>query len=173
MLRRWVASGAVKYRRARPDSMSLPVLSGHAGLNLIGLSFFIGFVLSGAVAAAWVALVCMIPAIGLGVSTVSVWTPYPVRRAAPEDRRGPADPLAASEREWRHSAIPDQVLSRALQDEATARKVTEDLLARNLAYEARQDRRPQLDIRAIIPFAHGALAISTFVLVTLSAIAAS
>jgi hypothetical protein len=175
MLRRFVASGAVRYRRARPDSMSLPVLLGHAGLNLAGLACWIGFVLTGSAGVAWLALGFLIPAIALGVSTVSVWTPYPVRRAAPRAGPGPgAGPGGpAEERDWRHSTIPDQVLARALEDDAVARKLADDLLARNLAYEASTDRTVRLDVRAVIPLAHGVLAIATFVLATLTAIATS
>jgi hypothetical protein len=171
MLRRWVASGAVRYRRARPDSMSLPVLLGHAGLNLAGMACWIGFVVTRSAGVAWLALCFLIPAIGLGVSTVSVWTPYPVRKAAPDF--GAHEGLQALERDWRHGAIPDDVLARALEDEAVAGKLADDLLARNLAYEASSDRGMRLDARAIIPIAHGVLAIATFVLVTLSAIAVS
>lgn len=175
MLRRWVASGAVRHRRARPDSMSLPVLASHAGLNLAGLACWIGFVLTRTAGVAWLAIAFLIPAIGLGVSTVSVWTPYPVRKAAPDT--GPPGPPAGgiptAERDWRYSAIPDHVLARAMEDETVAGKLTDDLLARNLAYEAGADRSVSIDVRAIIPFAHGVLAIATFVLVTLAAIAAS
>jgi hypothetical protein len=186
MLRRWVASGAVRYRRARPDSMSLPVLLAHAGLNLAGMACWISFVLTRSAGVAWLALGFLIPAIGLGISTVSVWTPYPVRRAALSDAGPPpwnAGPPSAAgppreggpaqERDWRHSAIPDPVLARALEDEAVASKLTEELLARNLAYEARADRAVRLDIRALVPLAHGVLALATFVLATLTAIGTS
>jgi hypothetical protein len=171
MLMRWVASGAVRHRRARPDSMSLPVLLAHAGLNLAGLACWIGFVVTRSAGVAWLALGFLIPAIGLGISTVSVWTPYPVRKSAPDF--GADEGPKALEREWRHGAIPDHVLARALEDEAVASKLADDLLARNLAYEAGADRGIRLDVRAIIPLAHGVLAIATFVLATLSAIAAS
>lgn len=172
MLRRWVASGAARYRRSRPDSMSLPVLAGHAGLNLAGMVCWVGFVLSRVPWVGWLALVLMIPAIGLGVSTVSVWTPYPVRRAAPEVGGG-RDDMDALQRAWQHGTIPDHVLARAMEDDGVASKLADDLLARNLAIEASADRSIRLDLRALVPLAHGALAVATFVLVTLAAIAAS
>jgi hypothetical protein len=167
MLRNWVASGAARTRKARPDGMSLPVLVGHAGLNLTGMLCWIAFLLSRSPVAAWLALGFMVPAIGLGVSTVSVWTPYPVRSPAE-----PAEPARPAD--WRHAAIPDDVLKRALEDEAFASKLAEDLLIRNLEYEARStDRVMRLDARAAVPIAHGVLAIATFLLVTLAAISAS
>ncbi len=181
MLSNWVSSGAARLRKTRPDGMSLPVLASHAGLNLTGLLCWVAFLLSKAPIAAWLALAFMVPAIGLGVSTVSVWTPYPVRRAEPET---PPFPGARPERpapigpggqvDWRHAAIPDEVLARAMEDEAFATKLAEDLLIRNLAYEARStDHVVRLDVRAAIPLAHGVLAIATFLLATLAAISAS
>jgi hypothetical protein len=181
MLSNWVSSGAARLRKTRSDGMSLPVLASHAGLNLTGLLCWVAFLLSKAPAAAWLALAFMVPAIGLGVSTVSVWTPYPVRRAQPEtppfrgaDLERPAPMGPGGQVDWRHAAIPDEVLARAMEDEAFASKLAEDLLIRNLEYEARTtDRTVRLDIRAAIPIAHGVLAIATFLLATLAAISAS
>jgi hypothetical protein len=172
MVRRWVSSGAVRYRRSRPDSMSLPVLIGHAGLNLAGMACWIAFVPTRVAWVGWLAIIFMIPAIGLGVSTVSVWTPYPVRRATPGDDQAPEQSDIA-EHAWQHGTIPDHVLARALEDETAARSLADDLLAHNLAVEASAERSIRLDIRALVPLAHGVLAIITFVLATLSAIAAS
>ncbi len=181
MLSKWVSSGAARLRKTRPDGMSLPVLASHAGLNLTGMLCWVAFVLSKAPVAAWLALSFMVPAIGLGVSTVSVWTPYPVKRAQPEVERFPGDELegrapigSGGQVDWRHASIPDEVLARAMEDEAFASKLAEDLLIRNLAYEARTtERTVRLDVRAAIPLAHGVLAIATFLLATLAAISAS
>ena len=191
MLRNWITSGAARTRKTRSDGMSLPVLLSHAGLNLTGMLCWIAFVLSGTGVVAWIAIFFMVPAIGLGISTVSVWTPYPVRRAAPPEP-GPAasgidlsgkGPSALADlrsrgpggaTEWDHKAIPDDVLARAMEDEAFATKLAEDLLIRNLAYEARTtDRSVPLNPRALVPLAHGVLAIATFVLATLAAVSAS
>jgi hypothetical protein len=181
MLSKWVSSGAARLRKTRPDGMSLPVLASHAGLNLTGMLCWVAFVLSKSPVAAWLALAFMVPAIGLGVSTVSVWTPYPVRRVQPEvppfpgsgpEGRAPIGP--GGQVDWRHAAIPDDVLARAMEDEAFASKLAEDLLVRNLAYEAQTtDHTLRLDVRAAIPLAHGVLAIATFLLATLAAISAS
>ena len=181
MLSNWVSSGAARLRKTRPDGMSLPVLASHAGLNLTGLLCWVAFLLSNSPVAAWLALGFMVPAIGLGVSTVSVWTPYPVRRAQPEapafpgaDPERPAPMGPAGQVDWRHAAIPDDVLARAMEDDAFASKLAEDLLIRNLAYEARTtDRTMRIDVRAAIPLAHGILAIATFLLATLAAISAA
>jgi hypothetical protein len=166
MARNWVISGAAARRREHPDGMSLPILLGHAGLNLTGLCCWAGFVVTGARAAAWVAICFLVPAIGLGVSTVSIWTPYPVARKY-------AGPPAGEPGRPRTRAIPDHVLTRSLDEEESAGQLIDELLARNLAVEDPEPRRLSLDARALIPLAHGVLAIATFLLTVLAAITAS
>jgi hypothetical protein len=171
MLHNWVRSGAASRRRDEPEGMSLPVLAGHAGLNLAGLACWIGFVASKWTVAAWLALCFMVPAIGLGVSTVSIWTPYPVRRHVTAGT-GQAGGMPAAARPGRRvAAIPDQLLAKTLDDEAAASSLIDELLARNLSTEAARRRAP-LDPRALVPFLHGVLAITTFMLATLAAISA-
>jgi hypothetical protein len=157
----WVTSGAARVRKARPDGMSLPVLASHAGLNLAGLACWTAFLVTGLAAAGWLALAFMAPAIGLGVSTVSVWTPYPARRTATATTGV-------------GGAIPEEQLARAMEDEAAASRLADDLLTRNLAFETEAARRPvSLDVRALVPLTHGILAVATFLLATLAAVSAS
>lgn len=162
MLRNWVTSGAARRRHEHPEGMSLPVLMSHAGLNLAGLTCWIGFVVTRSAIPAWLGICLLVPAIGLGVSTVSVWTPYPVAgRAAgqpAEDR-----PLAR--------AIPDHLLARSLDDEKAAAQLVDELITRNIAAET-EPRTLRLNPRAVVPLAHGVLAIATFLLVVLAAISA-
>lgn len=164
MLRNWVTSGAARRRHEHPEGMSLPVLMSHAGLNLAGLSCWIGFVVTRSTIPAWLGICLLVPAIGLGVSTVSVWTPYPVAR---RETSAPADDRP------RARAIPDHVLARSLDDEKAAAQLVEDLIARNIAPEPAEPRTLRLDPRAAVPIMHGVLAIVTFLLVILAAISAS
>jgi hypothetical protein len=162
MLRSWIASGGIRASRQRPappDVMSLPVLAGHAGLNLAGLLCWISFVASGARPLAWLALVFLGPAIALGVSTVTIWTPYPAGRPR-HDGGDPADPAPV--------VLPDELVRRALADEALSRKLVDELLERNLALPS--PRTAGWSLRLLIPFAHGVLAIATFMLAVLAAI---
>jgi hypothetical protein len=163
MVRSWMAGGGVRAARQTPprsDAMSLPVLAGHAGLNLAGLVCWVCFVLSGATALAWLALAFMAPAIGLGISTLTIWTPYPAVCADPEPDGGRREPgvLSASE------------VARALGDEELSQKLVDELLRANLA--PLRARKPQWSLRPLVPLAHGVLALATFLLALLAAIAA-
>src|SRR5215510_14187776 len=121
MVRSWMARGglrAARQRPSRPDAMSLPVLAGHAGLNLAGLICWVCFELSGAIALAWLALAFMAPAIGLGFSTVTIWTPYPGDRAEAETD------CAGHE----SGVLPESELARALADDELSRNLVDELL---------------------------------------------
>jgi hypothetical protein len=189
MVRGWIAGGgmrAARERPARPDAMSLPVLAGHAGLNLAGLICWICFVLSGAVALAWLALAFMAPAIGLGISTVTIWTPYP---GGQRDTGGSAGPGSAESRPSERSSaepgpaesqpgglppqprvMPENELKRRLSDDELAAQLVEELLTRSFAKSPA--RTVSLSWRPLVPLAHGVLAIVTFLLAVLAAIAA-
>jgi hypothetical protein len=163
MVRSWIAGGGMRAARQRPsrsDAMSLPVLAGHAGLNLAGLICWVCFVLSGAIALAWLALAFMAPAIGLGISTVTIWTPYPGARAE-------ADPEGAGHEP---GVLPESELARALADDELSRNLVDELLRTNLVQPPA--RTPRWILRPLIPLAHGILAIATFLLALLAVIAA-
>lgn len=161
MLRGWFTSGgaraALAARRAHPrqqastEVMSVPVLAAHAGLNLAGLICWLCYLGSGARPLSWLALAFMAPAIGLGISTVTIWTPYPGGR--PEQPRPPG-------------VLPADELDRTLADEELSQQLVDSLLRHNLA------ERPRLSLRPLIPFGHGVLAIATFLLATLAVVAA-
>lgn len=158
MLRGWIASGGVARARRQPagaGGMSLPVLVAHASLNLCGLLSWIIFVASGTRIFAWVALGFMAPAIGLGISTVTIWTPYPGGRPKPEE------PTAV---------MPDDLIQRALEDEVLGQLLVDELLDRNLGQPSA--RHVVWSWRPLVPAGHGVLAIITFLLATLAAIAA-
>jgi hypothetical protein len=167
MLRTWFTSGAARRRKASADGMSLPVLLGHAGLAFTGFICWIAFLMTSSPIVAFVAISALGPAIGLGISTVTVWTPYPVRRG-PHERGGRG--LADADGGRKPLVISDQALARYLEDETQSGQLIDDLLARNLDPAARPGIK--LDPRTLIPLAHGVLAIVTFMLATLAAVAA-
>ncbi len=157
MVRGWIVRGgmrAARQRPAQPDTMSLPILAGHAGLNAAGLVCWIVFLAAAAKPAAWLAIVLMAPAIGLGISTVTIWTPYP----GPRPHAPPGKVLAEHE------------IKRALHDEALTGQLVDEFLARNL--EPLSPRTPGWHLRPLVPAGHGVLAVATFALAVLSAVAA-
>jgi hypothetical protein len=169
MVRSWIAGGgmrAARQRPARPGAMSLPVLAGHAGLNLAGLICWICFVVSRAVPLAWLALAFMAPAIGLGISTVTIWTPYPGGR---RETGGSAEPGGAESRPP-EPVVPEDELKRRLSDDELAAQLVEELLSRNFAQPPA--RTVTWSWRPLVPLGHGVLAIVTFLLAVLAAIAA-
>lgn len=157
MVRGWIVRGgmrAARQRPAQPDVMSLPILVGHAGLNAAGLVCWFVFVAAAAKPAAWLAIVLMAPAIGLGISTVVIWTPYP----------GPREPAPPSK------VLAEHEIKRALHDEALTGQLVDEFLARNL--DPPRARAPGWHLRPLVPAGHGVLAIATFSLAVLSAVAA-
>lgn len=209
MLGTWIASGGTR-QRARPDGLPQPVIFGHAGLAFTGLVGWVSHLVTGSPALAWLAIGFLFPAIGLGLSTVTVWTPYPARRAraAAESPAGPGDdgPNAQGPREEGHgsqraggdpgdhgtgsdgSAVPaehahgddmppamttDEMLARALSDEALTTRLIDDLVASMLAVPPPAVREPKWHLAPLIPAAHGIFAMATFMLAVLTAVTAT
>lgn len=81
MLTRWIAGGGARRPRAEPGGVPRWVIFGHAGLAFTGFVGWVSFLAAGSAALAWLAICFLTPAIGLGISIVTVWTPYPGRRA--------------------------------------------------------------------------------------------
>jgi hypothetical protein len=180
MFRSWLSiaglrrqAGDAQRRRARDakDAMSPSLILGHAGLALAGLVSWVSFVASGLPALAWLAVGLLAPAIGLGISTVTVWTPYPVRRP-----RGDAAPLPERHEGRENSAtilVTNEMLDRALADEALTSDLVDELVERMLAEPPpRETAGRRWQLAPVIPILHGILALATFLLAVLAAIAA-
>jgi hypothetical protein len=86
MLHAWLARDGL--RRARATSGGLPpqLIFGHAAAALTGLVIWTAFLASGIRPLAWAAVGLLMAAIGLGLCTVTLWTPYPAHKP-----RAPAD----------------------------------------------------------------------------------
>jgi hypothetical protein len=178
MVRSWIAGGgmrAARQRPAQPDAMSLPVLAAHAGLNLAGLICWICFVFSGAAPLAWVGLAFMAPAIGLGISTVTIWTPYPGGRretgalTEPESAESGSAESQLASIPAQPGVMPENELRRRLADEELAAQLVDELLSRNFAQPPA--RTVSWSWRPLVPLGHGVLAIATFLLAVLAAVA--
>jgi hypothetical protein len=164
MLRSWIASGGVRDRDAMPGGLSPALIFGHAGMALAGLVSWVSFVVSGSVALAWTGIGFLAVAIGLGISTVTVWTPFPVRRMRDDDAPQQKSP----------ALVTNEMLNRALDDEALASRLVDDMLTRMLASPSpRPPRDRKWQLAPLIPIVHGILAIVTFLLAMLAVIAAA
>jgi hypothetical protein len=181
MFRTWLTSMRVKRPSAggsepnesgAQDTMSPALVLGHASLALAGLVSWVSFLASGQPALAWLAIGLVAPAIGLGISTVTVWTPYPVSGERPSQ---PARHPGARDRQGSPAIlVTNEMLDRALADEAMTSELVDDLVERMLAEPPPKEvvsRKWRL--APVIPILHGILALATFLLTVLAAIAAT
>jgi hypothetical protein len=203
MLGSWIASGGPRQQRARPDGLPRPVIFGHAGLALTGFAWWVSYLVTGSAALAWLAIGFLAPAVGLGLSTVTVWTPYPARRAGtgglagprrdrpdgggpdregaghdPGDRDAGSDAAAVPAEHASRDDVPagmltDEMLARALSDQALTSELVDDLLASMLAVPQPPARIPRWHLAPLIPAAHGVTALATIMLAVLAAIPAT
>jgi len=184
MLYTWLARGGLGRERAKPGGLPPQLIFGHAAAAITGLLVWAAFLASDARPLAWAAVGLLMTAIGLGLCTVTLWTPYPARKPGqpraprPEDRvprRDPGDGQAGNDQAekappgpWRPAAgmaVPQP-------DDLLAVKVTDEMIARLLAepVRARRPRPVHPDPAVLIPVAHGFAAIGTFVLAVMSSI---
>ena len=163
MLHTWLARGGLRRERARAGGLPPPLIFGHAGLAISGLLIWAAFVASGARALAWTAVAVLMVTVGLGLCTVTLWTPYPARR--PGERRD-AKP-------WDEAAVvlADAAKSEAADPGPQAYQVTDEMIARLLEDPFPGPRRHPIrpDPAVLVPIAHGFAAIATFVLAVTAA----
>jgi len=173
MFRSWLAGGGRERRgQARQDSVPPALIVGHAGLAFAGFVSWVSFLVTWTPALAWLAIGFLAPAIGLGISTVTVWTPFPAR---PSSGRQSSAPLRRDRERGSTPAIlvTNDMLDQVLANEALTGELVDDLVDRMLSRPAPPppvSRSWQL--APVIPILHGILAIATFLLAMLAAIAA-
>jgi manganese efflux pump family protein len=171
MLRTWLARGGLDRERAKKGGLPPPLIFGHATAALVGLIGWAAFVASGARPLAWAAVVLLMLAVGLGLCTVTLWTPYPAskpgeRRSLDRDEASVRDSLAAP-------AAPDAPPAAAAPDGAPpAFEVTDEMIARFLADPgpAAGPRPIRPNPAVLVPIAHGFAALATFTLAVMSTI---
>jgi hypothetical protein len=150
MLRTWVARGGLRRQRATGVGVPPAVVFGHASAALAGLAVWVSYLSSGWRALAWIGVILACAAICLGICTVTLWTPYPVRTEARVAEGVPARPAAPA----------------GPQDPFT---VTDEMIARLLEPPpSRPPRRGHL--LPLIPLVHGFGALTTFLLTVTAAL---
>jgi hypothetical protein len=176
MLATWLARGGLYQQRAAGDRLAPRVVFGHFGLASTGLLVWTAYLLTSLVALAWLAVGLLMLVIGLGISTVTVWTPFPARRhdalAGPADGGAALGIFTAPAEDAVTGALTDEVLTRALTDDALLRRLVDDVVAQVPADPARAARRPRSYLATLIPAGHGMAAIATFLLAVLTAVSA-
>ena len=80
MLRAWLARGGLRREGAKAGGLPPPLIFGHAAAAGAGLLVWAAFLASGARPLAWAAVALLMAAVGLGLCTVTLWTP--IRRAS-------------------------------------------------------------------------------------------
>lgn len=162
MLRTWIVRGGLRRERARVGGLPPSLIFGHAGLAITGLLIWTGYLASGPRALAWTAVGVLMVTVGLGLSTVTLWTPYPTP--------GPGEWRGASR--WEESvAVPDTAAGVVGDPDPLDYTITDEMIAQLLeephAAAGRRVIRP--DPAVLIPIAHGFAAIATFVLAVMTA----
>ena len=166
MLRTWLARGGLGRERAKTGGLPPQLIFGHAATALTGLLVWVAFVASGARPLAWAAVALLMVAVGLGLCTVTLWTPYPARK--PGERR---EPGAADAAPGAAEATPAAADAPRPPDQ-TEFEVTDEMIARLLSdpFPASRHRPIRPNPAVLVPVAHGFLAIATFTLAVLSTI---
>ena len=165
MLGTWIGSGGVRKQRANREGLSPSVVLGHASLATTGLALWAAYTLTRWAPLAWTAVLVLMPAIGLGLSTVTLLTPFPAPDSA--GRPGAGGQLAAPAEDVLASRLTDSTLTHALTDAALASRLVEEVLA---GAAAPVPPRAKGHAAALIPASHGVLALTTFLLAVLAAV---
>ena len=162
MLHTWLARGGLHRERARPGGLPPQLIFGHAGLAITGLLVWTSYLAVGAKALAWTAVVLLMVTVGLGLSTVTLWTPYPARKPGERRARAPWDEPAV--------VVPDTPAGAA--DPQPDFEITDEMIERLIedSYSAGGPRRPiRPNLAVLVPIAHGFAAIATFILAVTAA----
>ena len=166
MLGTWIGSGGVRKQRANTEGLSPSVVLGHASLATTGLALWTAYTLTRWAPLAWSGVLVLMPAIGLGLSTVTLLTPVPAPDSA--GRAGAGGQLAALAEDVLASRLTDSTLTHALTDAALAGRLVDEVLA--AAAAPAPPPRAKGHAAALIPASHGVLALTTFLLAVLAAV---
>jgi hypothetical protein len=190
MLRTWIARGGLRRQRAS-DRLAPRVVFGHFGMASTGLLVWVSYLATRWIVLAWLAVGLLMVVIGLGVSTVTLWTPFPAHRAGTEGAAGGAGaawgaagaagpdsgdpavgPFAAPAEDALGGRLTDEMMNRALTDDALLSRLVEDVVAGARAVPSRAARKSIPNVTALIPAGHGMAAIATMLLAVLTAVGA-
>jgi hypothetical protein len=181
MFRTWLSRGGLRRQRSRRDGLPPAVVFTHFGLGAVGFAAWVGYLATGWDALAWSAVVLLMPGIGLGICTVTLWTPYPTL-PAPETPgpAGDAEPRGAGPATGMLASPPEDAIAGQLSNDALAKTLSSEVLTRRLINEALAGlpqhpppkRKSRRHLAPLIPAGHGLAAAATFLLAVITAIMA-
>jgi len=177
MLGTWIARGGLHRERTTGDRLAPRVVLGHFSIASTGLLLWTSFLVTRRVYLAWLAVGLLMLAIGLGISTVTLWTPFPAHRAGTGTPAGPdpaadrpaADASSAPAEETLTGRLTDEMLNRALTDEVLLGQLVDEVVASARAAPPRAGQSRRRHLATVIPAGHGIAAIATFLLAVLTA----
>jgi hypothetical protein len=167
MLRTWITRGGLRRQRATGVGVPPAVVFSHAGAALTGLLVWIGFVKTEWDPLGWLGVGLVTTAIGLGVCTVTLWTPYPV--VVPGGGPGGWVPPERGPGGW---VPPEKTAGGSGGGVPPEYTVTDEMIAGLLADPFPERQRPRIKLAPFVPVAHGFAALATFMLAVLAAISA-
>jgi hypothetical protein len=188
MLGTWIVRGGLRRQRAAGDRLGTGVVFGHFGMATTGLLVWASYLATQLAVLGWLAIGLLMVVIGLGISTVTLWTPFPARRAASDPGAGgfvgglaggladgalAGGALAEPAEDALTLAVTDDDLARALTDEVLLARLVDDVVARAPELPVRPGPRPRAHLATLIPAGHGMAALATIVLAVLTAASAA
>ena len=182
MFRTWLSRGGLRRQRSRPGGLSPAVVFTHFGLGAAGFAAWVGYLATGWDALAWTAVGLLMPGIGLGICTVTLWTPYPtLPEPATPGPAGGAEPRGAGPATGMLASPPEDAIAGQLSNDALAKTLSSDVLTGRLINDMlaglpQQQPPPKRKSRGhlapLIPAGHGLAAAATFLLAVVTAISA-
>jgi hypothetical protein len=181
MLGTWIVRGGMHQQLTTGDRLAPRVVFTHFGIATTGLLVWVSFLTTRWIPLAWLAVVLLMLVIGLGISTVTLWTPFPAHRPDADADAGPApgaapaagghdsDALVAPTERTLSDELTDEMLNRALTDDVLLGQLVDDVVASARATPPRAAGGARKHLVTIIPAAHGLAAIATFLLAVLTA----
>jgi hypothetical protein len=171
MLRTWIVRGGLRRQRSS-DRLAPRVVFTHFGMASTGLLIWLCYVATRWIVLAWLAVGMLTLVIGLGVSTVTVWTPFPAHRA-PAGSGDPEDPRVSPPGSPGEDAVTgrltDEMLTRALTDDVLLGHLVEDVVTQSRTHPRKPPGRTRAHAATLIPAGHGLAAIATMILAVLTA----
>jgi hypothetical protein len=164
MLRTWLARGGLRRERARAGGLPPQLIAAHAGLALLGLVIWVAYLASATRALAWTAVGVLTVTVGLGLCTVTLWTPYPADK--PGERRSPSGDETVV-------VVPETVAGAAEVSGSLEDQITDETIAHLIDGPRREyaawHRHIRPNLAVLVPVAHGVAAVGTFVLAVMTA----